>query len=120
MIKLPKEYIFSKYPDKKDKGFRFDVHYQGKNIAYILTKPTKEKNCIWLDGIYVEPKFQGRGLASHLLKEVEKHYKGKVIRLKARPYKSKNMGVRALRMFYEKRGYKEYDTQNRHFKKIPQ
>jgi GNAT superfamily N-acetyltransferase len=118
MIKLPKEYVFSKYPDKKDKGFRFDIHFKSKNVAYAFTKPSTEGDGPWLGGIHVLPRFQGKGLASYILKEVEKHYRGKIIRLRARPYKSKNMGVKALRKFYEKRGYKQYDSQNRYFKKI--
>jgi GNAT superfamily N-acetyltransferase len=118
MKKILQDFIFSKYPDKRDGGIRYDIHFNEKNVAYALTLPSKQKDGSWLEALHVLPRFQKKGLATFLIEQVEKDNKEKVIRLRARPYKSRNMGIKALRNFYQKLGYKEYEKGNKFFKKL--
>lgn len=113
-MKLQAKYIFSKKPYRT--GIRFDIHLDGKNIAYALTKTKNEE--LWLEGLHVLPKYQGIGLAKKLIKEVEKEYKGNSIKIKAAPYKGKELNQKQLIDFYTKLGYKSIDESNVLIKKI--
>lgn len=116
--RLTKGFKFTRYFDDIDKGYRFDVHYKGKNVAYALTKPSSEGDGPWLAGIHVIPDFQDKGLGQYLMRRVETFYKGKTIRLRARPYKGKQISLKGLVEFYTKLGYKPYDKEHRMYKKI--
>lgn len=115
-MKLSKEYVFSKTKSKE--GIRYDIHFKDKNVAYVLTKPSSEKDGAWVSGLHVLPSFQGKGLAKFLMKQVERFNRGKIIRLRARPYRDRGLKTKELVSFYLKLGYKISDKKNRMFKKI--
>lgn len=112
------QFVFSRFKDEIDGGYRYDAHYQGKNVAYVFTKPSSEGDGPWVGGLHVLPKFQGKGLGQRLMKELEKYNKGKTIRLRAKPYKGKQLNTAELVAYYTRLGYRPYDTQNRMMKKI--
>lgn len=116
--RLPKGYKFTRYFDTIDKGYRYDLHYEGKNIAYAFTKPSSEGDGMWIGGLWVLPTFQGKGLGIYLMKKIERFNKGKTLRLRARPYKQKGKSTKELVEYYKKLGYKPYDRENRMMKKV--
>ncbi|MEN9649536.1 MAG: Acetyltransferase domain [Candidatus Parcubacteria bacterium] len=124
-MRLPRHYKLTRYKDTVDKGVRYDIHYNGNNIAYALVYPFRSEkrrqiaaserqglqkvNGPWLEGIVVAPEHQGKGLAQYLLKKVEQAAPNQVIQLLARPYKGKGLSQKELFRFYGERGYKAYD-----------
>ena len=70
----------------------------------------------WIKGVFVDPKHRGKGISSMLMSAIETDYKGKTIRLRAKPYKDKALNTKKLSSIYAKRGYAPYDSQNRMFK----
>ena len=109
---------YKNYLDKSERQFlfRFDAYLDGKNIGYLTCHKSKDGNYILIKGIYVKKKYRNKGIGTKLLQRALKKYNGKEIRLRARPYKQFSLTTRQLIKFYEKFGFKIYDTQGRMIK----
>lgn len=109
---------YTQYLDKSERQFifRFDAHLEGKNIGYLTSHKSKDGDYIWLKGIYVKKKYRNKDIATTLLQRALRKYKGKEIRLRARPYKYFSLTTKQLIKFYEKFGFKAYDNEGRMIK----
>lgn len=100
--------------DKSDRDVqRIDVHHKGKNVGFQTYHPGSDGDYVWVKSLYVDPKHRGKGVAKMLLDEVERKNKGKELRLRARPFRDKSVSADSLKEIYKKRGYVQYDEDNR-------
>jgi DNA-directed RNA polymerase beta subunit/predicted GNAT family acetyltransferase len=83
---------------------RYDVHRDGKNVAYAVTKQ-EGPGAVLLDGVYVSPEHRGAGLFNTLMDKAEGDNAGSTIRLVPRPYKDGATPVETLVEMYGNRGY---------------
>lgn len=100
---LPPGCVFTKYDHEG--GCRYEVHLAGQNIAYAFTKDV-DKETVHIDGLYTSPEHREKSLATYLLSEIEKNNTGKLLQLKAEPYKEEGLSTQQLVAFYKKLGYK--------------
>lgn len=98
-----KGYKFSERSTKS--GEVIDVHYKGKNIAYVRVKPLKKQNVAYVDSLYVRPEHRRRGLSHQLLEKVVEKYKDRELRLQADPFKDKPVSVTKLKKLYAEHGF---------------
>lgn len=82
-----------------------DIHHNGKNIAYLRAKPRKRKDDVYIEALYVSPKYRGEGLASKLLHKAVDKYKNKELQLTADPFKDRPLSVHKLKKFYTSHGF---------------
>ncbi len=57
--------------------------------------------CIWIEDIFIEPEYRGRGLGTKFLRYVKEFYPDKILRLEAEHENSKALAV------YKNLGFKE-------------
>jgi GNAT superfamily N-acetyltransferase len=105
--------IISKAPDPtvKLKNIRYDAHYNGNNIAFILLiEPVVDsKNNIYLRSFYIKKPFRGKGLARLMLTKIRQDFWDKNIVLKAEPFgKGKDMTRDELIQMYKHFGFVDY------------
>jgi GNAT superfamily N-acetyltransferase len=100
-------------PDEdEDPMLRYDIHRDGKNIAYSSLRPeSSEGDGPWISGIYVDPEARGEGLAKMLMEKIESDHEGQTLRLRARPYKDKSVDTETLMKIYESMGFESYDEE---------
>lgn len=90
------------------------MHVSGKNVAYIVVNNVStEGDGPWISGLWVHPNWRRLGIAKTLMEEVERDYEGKTIRLRAKPYKDREVDTETLVHMYEKWGFELYDDQHR-------
>ncbi len=115
-------YVVSKFVDEDPKSYdaiRYDVHLNGKNVAYASLKPKSgEGDGPWISGLFVSADHRGKGLARKLLAAIEEDYVGQTLRLRAKPYKDKAKSKEALIRLYTSLGFAPYDDEGRMFKKV--
>lgn len=77
----------------------------GKIVGYgIIAKSYSTEfggECVWIEDIFVEAEFRGRGIGADFIRYVAENYRGKIIRLEA----EKNNA--AALAFYAKFGFRE-------------
>lgn len=102
-----KDYVFSERSYKSGNSMMnvIDVHHDGKNVAYLRAKPRKRKDDVYIEALYVSPKYRGEGLASKLLRKAVDKYKNKEIQLTADPFKDRPLSVHKLKKFYTSHGF---------------
>ncbi len=88
-----KSYLFN--PNSDSKEFILYMGFYNKNlVVYRTLLQDKIKNeidvVVWLSGVWVHPDFRRKGLASRLLDEVYKDYKGRIF--------STNLGINSLKL----------------------
>lgn len=110
-----KDYIVTKWKDKdnnKDLD-RIDIHYNGKNVAFLTHHSASNGDYEWVEAMYVAPEHRGKGLAHRLMEELILDYPEQELRLMVRPFKDKNVSIDDLKKFYKKYGFESYDDENR-------
>lgn len=110
------EPIYSSFLDEKEGDidlYRFDAHIDGKNVGFLTTRPETDGNGIWLEGLYVVPEFRGKGIAKKLIQNAMEYYGNQEFRLKAVPFKDEVLDEDALKSFYRKLSFEEYDNEGR-------
>lgn len=113
----PSKYEFTVFEDHGSDGdedlmLRYDVHKDGKNVAYSSLRPeSTEGDGPWISGLYVNPDFRGQGLAKALMEKIEKDHEGQMLRMRARPYKDKSVDTETLMKIYKGMGFESYDPE---------
>lgn len=86
-----------KDPGIKKPHTRYDVHRDGKNIAYLIVGKMNEKDeAQGIRGFYVANKFRNQGVGKKLMRHALEKNKGKRVELKPEPYEED--GRRKVRM----------------------
>ena len=106
-------------PGKKEGSTRYTLR-DGRRTAgtALIFHSSSEGDGPWLKGIHVKPSYRRKGVSKHLMDAIYSDYKGKTMRLRARPYKDKPLTKQQLMRFYRKRGFTPYDSDGRMYKKI--
>ena len=84
-------------------GFIFVIG--GKIIGYGITAHSYSTEfggeCIWIEDIYIEPEYRGRGVGSKFIRYVQKLYPDKILRLESEAGNDKALA------FYKRLGFEE-------------
>lgn len=87
----------------------FIIEHEGRAAGYAITALTWSNEAgglaAWLEELYIVPAFQGKGLGSEFFAFIQRHYGGKVSRLRLEVARD-NAGAIGL---YKRLGFQEFD-----------
>jgi hypothetical protein len=85
---------------------RFDIHIDGKNVAFAVVIPDAGLGQTWLSDLFVKKGYRGQGLVSKLMAKVFEEFPGKIY-LRASSHYDEPKDDNELVDMYKKYGFKE-------------
>lgn len=108
---LPPGYIYTVRDDPEQAGEyeflrRYDIHWQGVNVASLLLCHNAEDDFLWLETVRVLPEHRRQGLARYLMEQMMLQWPGRRVRGMCAPFADKPVSYEGLFAFYRSLGFR--------------